>query len=134
MPIWLQAGFCGLVAGGALVVGAAIAWLVPVPRRVVASIMAFGAGVLISALAFDLVDEAETSGGLLPTVARFLGGAVVYLTSWPTSCWPAMVRGTASGPARSRHRRANRREAVPPSPSAPSSTAYPNRSSWASPC
>jgi ZIP family zinc transporter len=81
MPIWIQAGFWGLVAGGALVVGAAIAWLVAVPRRVVASIMAFGAGVLISALAFDLVDEAETTGGLTPTVIGFLLGAVVYVAA-----------------------------------------------------
>jgi ZIP family zinc transporter len=41
--------------------------------------MAFGAGVLISALAFDLVDEAEKSGGLVPTVVGFLGGAGVYV-------------------------------------------------------
>ena len=68
MPVWLQAGPWGLPAGGALVLGAPVAWFVGVPRAVVASIMAFGAGVLISALAFDLVDEAETSGGLTPTV------------------------------------------------------------------
>jgi ZIP family zinc transporter len=41
--------------------------------------MAFGAGVLISALAFDLVDEAESTGGLTATVLGFLLGAVVYL-------------------------------------------------------
>ena len=41
--------------------------------------MAFGAGVLISALAFDLVDEAVTNGGLTATVAGFLTGAVVYV-------------------------------------------------------
>jgi ZIP family zinc transporter len=81
VPIWLQAGFWGLVAGGALVVGAAIAWFVRVPRVVVASVMAFGAGVLISALAFDLVDEAESRGGLTATVVGFLGGAVVYVAA-----------------------------------------------------
>jgi zinc transporter, ZIP family len=81
MPIWLQAGFWGLLAGGALVVGAAIAWFVKVPRTVVASIMAFGAGVLISALAFDLVDEAESKGGLTATVIGFLGGAAVYVAA-----------------------------------------------------
>src|SRR5689334_6354723 len=69
----------GLIAGGALVVGALVAWLVDVPQRVVASVMAFGAGVLISALAFDLVDEAEQSGGLTATVIGFLVGAIVYL-------------------------------------------------------
>ena len=81
MPIWLQAGLWGLLAGGALVVGALVAWLLPVPRKLVASVMAFGAGVLISALAFDLVDEAETSGGLVPTVVGFLAGAVVYVAA-----------------------------------------------------
>lgn len=81
MPIWAQAGLWGLLAGGALVVGAAVAWFIRVPRKVVASVMAFGAGVLISALAFDLVDEAEQSGGLRATILGFLGGAVVYLAA-----------------------------------------------------
>ncbi|MBD3781643.1 MAG: ZIP family zinc transporter [Micrococcales bacterium] len=78
MTTWLEAGLWGLLAGGALVVGALVAWSVRVPRAVVASVMAFGAGVLISALAFDLVDEAERTGGLVPTVLGFLGGALVY--------------------------------------------------------
>lgn len=81
MPIWLQAGLWGLAAGGALVIGAGIAWLVRVPRAVVASVMAFGAGVLISALAFDLVDEAATLGGLRPTVWGFLAGAIAYVAA-----------------------------------------------------
>ena len=77
MPIWLQAGLWGTFAGGALVVGAALAWNLRIPRLVVASVMAFGSGVLISALAFDLVDEAQSTGGLTPTLLRFLSGAVV---------------------------------------------------------
>lgn len=81
MPVWLEAGAWGLLAGGALVVGALVAWFVRVPQRVVALVMAFGAGVLISALAFDLVDEAERTGGLLPTVAGFLVGAVAYVAA-----------------------------------------------------
>lgn len=79
MPIWLEAGAWGLLAGGALVIGAAIAWFVRVPQPVVASVMAFGSGVLISALSFDLVDEAERTGGLVPTLLGALGGAVVYV-------------------------------------------------------
>lgn len=81
MPVWLQAGLWGLLAGGTLVVGAAIAWWAPVPRRVVAGVMAFGAGVLISALAFDLVEEAEEVGGLAPTALGLLSGAVVYVAA-----------------------------------------------------
>ncbi|GAA3601101.1 ZIP family zinc transporter [Kineosporia mesophila] len=61
--------------------GAAVAWFLRVPQPVVASVMAFGAGVLISALAFDLVDEAEATGGLTATVLGFLGGAVVYVAA-----------------------------------------------------
>ncbi len=79
MPAWLEAGGWGLVGGLALVLGALVAWFVRVPQRVVAGIMAFGAGVLISALAFELVDEAERAGGLGPTVGGFLAGAVVYV-------------------------------------------------------
>ena len=79
--MWLQAGWWGLVAGGALVVGALIAWFIRVPPKVVSSIMAFGAGVLISALSFDLIDEAERQGGLGPAIGGFLGGAVVYVAA-----------------------------------------------------
>jgi ZIP family zinc transporter len=79
MPVWLQAGAWGLFAGGALVIGALVAWFAPVSHRVVASVMAFGAGVLISALSFDLVDDAEQTGGLAATMAGFLGGALVYV-------------------------------------------------------
>lgn len=81
MPVWAQAGLWGLLAGGALVIGAAVAWFVRVPQRVVATVMAFGAGVLISALSFDLVDEAERTGGLVPTAGGFLAGAVVYVAA-----------------------------------------------------
>ncbi|GAA3527573.1 ZIP family zinc transporter [Aeromicrobium flavum] len=81
MPVWIEAGVWGLLAGSALVLGAAIAWFAHVPRWVASSVMAFGAGVLISALAFDLVDEAERTGGLGPTVLGFLGGAVVYVAA-----------------------------------------------------
>ena len=56
-------------------VGAAIAWLVRVPHVVVAVVLAFGSGVLISTLAFDLVDEAERTGGLGPTAIGLLAGA-----------------------------------------------------------
>ena len=79
MPVWLEAGLWALIGGLALVLGALVAWFVKVPQRVVAGVMAFGAGVLVSALAFELVDEAEKTGGLLPTAGGFLGGAVAYV-------------------------------------------------------
>jgi ZIP family zinc transporter len=81
MPVWLQAGLWGLLGGGALVLGALVAWFTRVPPDVVAAVMAFGSGVLISAVAFDLMAEAADTGGLVPTAAGFLGGAVVYLAA-----------------------------------------------------
>jgi ZIP family zinc transporter len=81
VPVYLQAGLWGLAAGGMLVVGAAIAWFAHVPRVVVATVMAFGSGVLFSALAFDLVDEAERSGGLIATLVGLLAGAAAYVAA-----------------------------------------------------
>ncbi|WP_448004067.1 ZIP family metal transporter [Agromyces bauzanensis] len=79
MPEWTWAALAGLAAGGALLAGAVVGWFVQVPLRVVATIMAFGAGVLVSALAFDLVLEAQELGGFWPTVIGFAVGAVVYV-------------------------------------------------------
>ena len=78
MPVALQAGFWGLVAGAALVLGAAIGYFIRVPQRVIAAIMAFGSGVLISALSFDLMDEAFNRGGFNATAIGFLSGASVF--------------------------------------------------------
>ncbi|MCG5443499.1 ZIP family zinc transporter [Micromonospora sp. NIE79] len=78
MPEWLQAGGWGLLAGSALLVGAAVGWFARVPQRVIASIMAFGAGVLLSAVSFELIAEAHAQGGLLPTVLGAAVGALVY--------------------------------------------------------
>lgn len=77
-PLWLQAGFWGLVAGSALVLGALVGYFARVPRDIIAAIMAFGSGVLISALSFDLMNEAYRRGGFDSTSIGFLGGAVVY--------------------------------------------------------
>lgn len=78
MPIWLQATLWGLLGGAALLIGAAIGYYAHVRAKVSSSIMAFGAGVLISALAFDLMDEAFEQGGFDSTALGFLAGAVVY--------------------------------------------------------
>jgi zinc transporter, ZIP family len=79
VPVWLEAALWGLLGGGALVLGALVAWFARVPQPVIASVMAFGSGVLISAVAFDLMLEAADTGGLLPTAIGFLGGALAYV-------------------------------------------------------
>lgn len=79
MPEWLLAGGAGFAAGCALLLGSAVAWFVTVPAPLVAAVMAFGSGVLISALSFELVQEAMDQGGLAATVLGFLVGALVYV-------------------------------------------------------
>jgi ZIP family zinc transporter len=78
LPQFIQAGLWGLAGGSALLIGAAIAYLVALPQRLIAAVMALGAGVLISALAFDLMDEAYARGGFDSTSLGFLGGGLVY--------------------------------------------------------
>ncbi|MFI9812793.1 ZIP family metal transporter [Saccharothrix variisporea] len=68
----------GLLAGSALLVGALLGYLVRVPAGVIAAVMGFGSGVLMSAVAFDLIDEAHDLGGLVPTAGGAATGAVVY--------------------------------------------------------
>jgi zinc transporter, ZIP family len=73
----LEGGLWGFVGGAALILGAVVAVARPLSERTVGRIMAFGAGVLISALAFDLTEEAFEAGGTVPVaVGLVLGGAV----------------------------------------------------------
>jgi zinc transporter, ZIP family len=79
VPVWLEAALWGLLGGGALVLGALVAWFVRVPQAMVAAVMAFGSGVLISAVAFDLMEKAAETGGLAPAAVGFIGGSLAYL-------------------------------------------------------
>jgi ZIP family zinc transporter len=74
----IEATFWGFFSGGALVLGAAVGYFVNVPSRVVAGVMAFGSGVLISALSFELMEEAFQQAGLPATATGFLLGALTY--------------------------------------------------------
>ena len=73
-----EAGFWGFVGGSALILGAGIGYYATLPQRLIAAVMAIGSGVLISAVAFDLMDEAFRQGGFDSTAAGFVGGALVY--------------------------------------------------------
>jgi zinc transporter, ZIP family len=74
-----EALFWGLFAASSLVLGGVLALTLPIGRRPVALIMAFGAGVLISAVSFELVEEAfETSSGEGEVAAGVLLGSLVF--------------------------------------------------------
>jgi len=69
----------GILAASSLVIGAVFALLFSISLRVIGLIMAFGAGVLISAVAFDLVDEAVAkSSGHGWVVGGFFAGCLVF--------------------------------------------------------
>jgi ZIP family zinc transporter len=74
----LLAGFWGLVGGSSLLVGALLGLYAGASRRVVAAVMAAGSGVLISAVAFDLMDEAFREGGFDAAAAGLVLGAATY--------------------------------------------------------
>ena len=78
IPEWLKAGLWGLLAGSALIIGALIGYFANIGQRWIAAIMSFGSGVLISALSFDLMDEAYKTGGFDSTAIGFVSGALVY--------------------------------------------------------
>ncbi|MBI5680779.1 MAG: ZIP family zinc transporter [Methanobacterium sp.] len=78
IPEWIMAGLWGLIAGSALLIGALFAYLFKIPSRIVASIMAFGAGVLLSAISLELMEESFTLGGYYNMLIGFLMGAVIF--------------------------------------------------------
>jgi ZIP family zinc transporter len=74
----LEAAFWGLVGGLALLLGAGIEFGARPGRRLVAYDMAFGSGVLISAVAYDLTAEAFDLGGGEAVGIGLAAGAIVY--------------------------------------------------------
>lgn len=74
-----EAFLWGTVGGASLVVGGIAALRFSLTRRQLGLIMAFGAGVLISAVAYELVHEAfETSAGDGEIAIGLLAGSVVF--------------------------------------------------------
>ena len=68
-----------LLGASSLLLGAFVAFAVPIPRTVLGFILAFGAGVLISAVAYELVEEAVTTAADSYAVAiGFPLGALVF--------------------------------------------------------
>jgi len=75
----LEAMGWALLGASSLLLGALVAFAVPIPRKVLGFILAFGAGVLISAVAYELVEEAVTTAADSYAVAiGFPLGALVF--------------------------------------------------------
>jgi zinc transporter, ZIP family len=75
-----EAGFWTLLASASLMIGTELALRLRLGRRLVGLVMAFGAGAMISAVAYELVQEAlETGEGLLATLGIVVGSVVFFL-------------------------------------------------------
>jgi zinc transporter, ZIP family len=76
-----EALFWGLLAGSSLILGGAIGLWLPLPREFRGLIMGFGAGVLISAVAYELVDDAfeAADGFAIVAMGLFAGAATFFL-------------------------------------------------------
>jgi len=75
----LEAAFWGLFGGLALVAGALLTYAVTPQPRTVGLVMAFGAGVLLSAVAYELVGEAfRTAGGHGVVALGTAAGALTF--------------------------------------------------------
>jgi ZIP family zinc transporter len=75
----LEAGSWGLVAASSLVLGALVAFAVNVPQRIQGLVLAFGAGILFGAVAYELVeDAAEASMIGIDVAVGFGAGAIVF--------------------------------------------------------
>ncbi|UTH00186.1 ZIP family metal transporter [Macrococcoides canis] len=73
-----SAFFWGAVSGGAVLLGAIISMLVPIPKKLLGFIMAFGVGVLIGAATFELLQESLDKSEMMNTVIGFIAGSVIF--------------------------------------------------------
>jgi len=91
MAIWLLAALIGLLAASGLFIGALVGYTDRLPHRAIATVMGFGAGVLVAVLTLELVAESRERGSIVATATGFLGGAVLF----SFGNWLLEMRGAA---------------------------------------
>ena len=74
----------GTVVGASLLAGALAAAALRLPPRLAAALTAFGGGVLLAAVALELVPEADAEAGLALTAGGLMAGTLLYVgaDSW----------------------------------------------------
>lgn len=84
----------GLVVGLGSLIGACVGCYVRLSHRFTGVVMGFGAGTLVSALAYDLVEEAfESSNSFLPvSVGFFLGVSLFLVMNLGITAWGGQLR------------------------------------------
>ncbi|UGS33780.1 ZIP family metal transporter [Capillimicrobium parvum] len=74
----LSALLWGLVGSSSLVIGAVAGVVLHVPRRALGLLLGFGAGALVSAISFELADEALHEGGPGALAAGLAAGGLAF--------------------------------------------------------
>ena len=77
----LSALLFGMIASSALVVGGLVGAYLRPPERLVAVALAFASGSLITALAFDLFEDAFNTGGAWPSTLGLVAGAAAFVVA-----------------------------------------------------
>jgi zinc transporter, ZIP family len=96
----LEALGMGALASGALVIGAVAGLWLRLPERVLATMLAFASGALITALTFELFEDSHEQGGLWRAALGMLAGALVFvvlsvaLDRWAGTGHPAEEDGS----------------------------------------
>lgn len=98
----LTAVLYGLGTALPLVVGAAVGLRWSLPQRVLAALMAFGAGTMIAAVSSELFEPAFTQAGIVVSGLALIAGAGVYVGAnhlienrlGPAAIGPALMLGT----------------------------------------
>lgn len=71
----------GVVVGASLLLGGLAAARLALPERAAAVLTAFGGGILLAAVALELVPEADERAGTWLTAAGLVAGALVYVAA-----------------------------------------------------
>ena len=71
----------GVVVGASLLAGAVVAVVLQLPSRIAAVVTSFGGGVLVAAVALELVPEADEGAGAAVTALGLLAGMLVFVAA-----------------------------------------------------
>lgn len=79
---WLTAAFIGAFAAAALLIGAVLVMRARPSTRNIGLVMGFGAGALVSSIAYELVPDSEIGDGWLWAFAFATGALVFFAIDW----------------------------------------------------
>lgn len=77
-PDFIYASFWGFIGTFSLIIGSILGYYFNIPKKILASFTIFSAGILSSAVCFEILFEAYSYGGLAPTVYGFIIGAIIF--------------------------------------------------------